>query len=147
MWSPRAEQIVSHLIASLPPDQLDLERTHATRLAALPIGGSMWADYYLRSNGEVVVVGADFDHPDVDTIHTDWGTVRRVLVWGAERYPELWELLPVREPGATDCPTCQAIPLFAEGRVLCPTCDGLHWLPPAPPDLHHPETGPSEASP
>jgi glycine/D-amino acid oxidase-like deaminating enzyme len=137
MWSPRAEQIVSRLTASLPPDQLDPERTHAARLAALPIGVSMWADYYLRSNGEVVVVGDDFDHPDVDTIHTDWSTVRRVLVWGAKRYPELRELLPVRGPGATDCPTCQAIPLFGEGRVLCPTCDGLHWLPPATPDLHH----------
>jgi hypothetical protein len=88
MWSPRAEQIVSRLIANLPSDQLDPERTHAARLAALPIGVSMCADYYLGSNGEVVVVGADFVHPDVDTIHTDFSTVRRVLIWGAKRYPK-----------------------------------------------------------
>lgn len=136
MWSPRAEQIVSSLIAGLPPDQLDPARTDAVRLGALPIGGSMWATYYLRPNGEVVVVGDDIDHPDVDTVRTDWSNVLRVLIWGAGRYPELRELLPVRVPGAIDCPTCQSIPMFGEGKVLCPTCDGLHWLPPGtPPDL------------
>jgi glycine/D-amino acid oxidase-like deaminating enzyme len=107
----------------------------------------MWADYYLRPNGQVVVVGADEEHPDVDTVHADWSNILRMLVWGAERYPELRELLPARGPGAIDCPTCQAIPLFGEGKVLCPTCGGLHWLPPTTPGLHHPETGPFDASP
>ena len=144
MWSPRAEQIVSRLIAGLRAEQLDPACTHAARLAALPIGGSMWADYYVRPNGEVVVVGADLDYPDVDTIHTDRSNVLRVLVWGAKRYPELLELLPVRGLGAVDCPTCRSIPIFDEGKVLCPTCDGLHWMPPATSTVaHHRTNSPS----
>src|SRR5262249_37451667 len=103
MWSPLAEQLVSRLIAALPADQLDPTRTHAVRLRALPIGGSMWADYYLRPNGQVVIVGEDFDNPEVDSVYSDWRRVLPVLVWGAQRYPELRELLPVRGPGAVDC--------------------------------------------
>jgi hypothetical protein len=127
MWSPFAEQLVSRLIASLPEDQLDPARTHAVRLRALPIGGSMWADYYLRPNGQVVIVGEDFDNPEEDSVYSDWRRVLPVLVWGAQRYPELRELLPVRGPRAVDC-QCRAIPLFAEGRVICPECGGLGWL-------------------
>jgi hypothetical protein len=127
MWSPLAEEVVSHLIAALASDQLDPTRTHAARLRALPIGGSMWADYYLRPNGEVVVVGEDLDHPEVDSVYSDWRRVLPVLVWGAQRYPELRQLLPVRSPGAIDC-RCRLIPLFAEGKVLCPECGGLGWL-------------------
>ena len=112
MWSSRAEDVVSQLIARLRAEELDPVRTHAARLKALPIGGSMWADYYLRPNGTVVVVGEDFDQPDVDSEYSDWKRVLPVLVWGSKRYPELRELLPVRGPGAVDCP-CQAIPLFA----------------------------------
>ena len=89
----------------------------------------MWADYYLRPCGEVVVIGEDFDEPEVVGIHTDRSNVLRMLVWGAERYPELAKLLPARDAGAVDCPTCRAIPLFAELNVLCPTCGGLGWLP------------------
>lgn len=127
MWSPRADEVVSGLIAKLGGEQLDPGRTHAARLKALSIGGSLWADYYLRSNGEVVFVGEDFDQPDVDSVYSDWKRVLPVLVWGSERYPELRELLPVRSPGAVDCP-CRANPLFAEGKVLCPECAGLGWL-------------------
>jgi hypothetical protein len=147
MWSPQAEQIVTLLIASLSPDQLDSTRTHAARLAALPIGGSMWADYYLRPSGEVVIVGEDEDQLEVDSVYTDRSHVLRVLVWGAKQYPELRELLPVRGPGAIDCPTCRSIALFGEGKVLCPTCGGLHWLPPVTPDVHQSGTDPSDGLP
>jgi hypothetical protein len=64
--------VVSQLIAKLPAEQLDPARTHAARLNALPIGGDMWADYYLRPNGTVVIVGEDFDQPDVDSEYSDW---------------------------------------------------------------------------
>jgi hypothetical protein len=135
MWSPQAEQLVSRLIAGLSPRELDPARAHAARLGALPIGGSMWADYYLRPSGEVVIVGEDYDQPEVDSIYTDQSHVLRMLVWGAERYPELTELLPVRGPNAIDCPTCGSVRLFGEGKVLCPTCSGLRWIPPTTPDL------------
>jgi hypothetical protein len=41
----------------------------------------MWADYYLRPNGEVVIVGEDFDHPDMDSVHSDWKRVLPVLAF------------------------------------------------------------------
>lgn len=138
MWSSRAEQVVSGLIAGLPPERIDPTRTHTSRLGALHIGGSMWADYYLRPNGEVVVVGEDYDHPDVDTVHTDRSNVLRLLGWGSERYPELRELLPARPLGAVDC-RCRQYPIFAEGKVLCSECGALGLLPPSPdaePPLH-----------
>jgi hypothetical protein len=129
MLSPLAEQIVTRLIAGLSSDELDPKRTHAARFAALPIGVSMWADYYLRPCGEVVIVGEDLYQPDAVSIHTDRSKILRMLVWGAKQYPELARLLPVRDEGAVDCPTCRAIPLFTDRKVLCPTCDGLGWLP------------------
>jgi hypothetical protein len=127
MWSPLAEQLVSRLIAALPSDQLAPIRAHAARLRALPIGTSMWADYYLRPNGQVVIVGEDLYHPEVDSVYSDWSHVLPVLVWGAQRYPELRQLLPVRGPGAIDC-RCRSIPLFAEGKVICQECGGVGWL-------------------
>jgi hypothetical protein len=128
VWSSHAQQVVSRLIAELPPEQFDPARTHARRLDALPIGFDMWADYYLRPTGEIVVVGEDLEHPAVDSLYSDWKRVLPVLVWGSRRYPELRELLPRRGPGAVDC-RCRAIPLFAKGKVLCPECAGLGWLP------------------
>jgi len=128
MWAPLAEQVLSRLIAALPEDLPAETRNHAERLKALPIGWGTWAGYFLRANGEVVVVGEDEELPDVDTIHTERGEVLRALVGGSERYPELRKLLPVRGSGAVDC-GCRAIPLFAEGKVLCPMCGGLGWLP------------------
>ncbi|OWK36032.1 hypothetical protein FRUB_08595 [Fimbriiglobus ruber] len=89
----------------------------------------MWADYYLRPNGDVVVVGEDYDHPEVDTVYSDRSNVMKLLVWGSKRYPKLGELIPVRPPGAVDCP-CRAIPIFAEGKVLCSKCGALGWLAP-----------------
>ena len=89
VWSPKAEQVVLRLIAAQTPAQRDPSRNHSARLQALHIGGSMWADYYLRPSGEVVVVGEDYDHPDVDTVHADRSSVLHALVWGAQRYPEL----------------------------------------------------------
>ncbi|AMV25094.1 hypothetical protein VT84_11910 [Gemmata sp. SH-PL17] len=87
MWSQRAEEIVSRLITGLPPAQLDPARTHSARLRVLHIGGSMWADYYLRPNGAVVVVGEEYDQPDVGTVHTDRSNVLMALVWGGAAVP------------------------------------------------------------
>lgn len=130
MWSPLAEQIVSRLIDTLLADQLGPEHDRAARLEALPIGMSLWADYYLRPDGQVVIVGEDIDLPDEDTVHSDWERVFPVLVWAAERYPELKAVLPVRGPAAIDCPVCESVPLFATGKVRCPKCAGLHWVDP-----------------
>jgi hypothetical protein len=47
MWSPLAEQTIERLIAGLTSEELERKRTHAARLAAQPIGVSMWADDYV----------------------------------------------------------------------------------------------------
>jgi hypothetical protein len=129
MWSERAERVVSQLIAQLPAEQLDPNRTHAARWKALHIGGSMWADYYLRPNGEVVIIGGDVDFPDVETVYTDRRRVLMALVWGSRCYPELRELLPQREPGSTDCVCRQHPNIFGPGKVICSECGGVGWLP------------------
>ena len=50
------------------------------------------------------------------------------LVIGAERFPELQELLPVRPSLAPDCSSCQGTGSFAHLRkVKCPGCGGLGW--------------------
>ena len=130
MWSPLAEEVVVSLIARLPAEQLDPARTHAARLNALPIGCDMWSDYYLRPNGEVVIVGADLDLPDLDSVETNPGRVLAALVWGSRRYPELRQLLPQREPGAADCLCCRHPELFGAGKIICQNCAGLGWVPP-----------------
>jgi hypothetical protein len=131
MWSQRAEEIVTRLIAGLSPEQIYPDYTHSARLGALPIGDDLWSSYYLRPNGEVVTVGEDFDNPDADRVYTDEKRTLSTLVWGSRRYPELRELFPERPPGATDCP-CLEHPLFAERRIICPECCGMGWLPPEP---------------
>jgi|GEM_PF-497277 len=123
MWSPLAERVVARLIANLPENLSEEDRWHAERLRALPIGWGFWTGYYLRAEGEAVIVGEDMAFPDLDTFSTEPNEVLTILAWGARRYPELRPLLPVRGPGAVDC-WCRQIPVYA----LCPTCCGLGWV-------------------
>ena len=109
MWSHQAEQIVLSLISKQTPETLGGQYSEATKLAALHICGSLWAEYYLRPNGEVVIVGEDYDYPETITVCTDRITILKALVSGAKRYPELLELIPARPAGAVDC-QCKVIP-------------------------------------
>lgn len=137
VWSSRAEEIVSRLMAGLTPEQLDPSRNHCARLGALRLGWSLWAEYYLRPNGEVIVVGEDDDQPDIDVVHTDRETVLMALVWAAELHSELREVLPVRPANAVDCPICRQVPIFASGKVQCPKCAGLGWITPSEDELNN----------
>jgi hypothetical protein len=129
MWSPRAEQVVANLLAALPANLDAATLANALRLSALPIGGSLWSECYLRPSGEVVFVGEDLDHPDVDTVYSDPIRVLMVLVWGSERYPELKELIPSREAGATNCVCIEHPEIFGRGKLICSVCGGVGWLP------------------
>jgi hypothetical protein len=123
-------------MGGLTPEQLDPSRNHCARLGALRLGWSLWAEYYLRPNGEVIVVGEDDDQPDLDVVHTDRLTVLKALVWGSRQYPELLELLPTRPPTAVDC-ICRQVPIFASGKVICPKCAGLGWITPSEDELNN----------
>ena len=91
----------------------------------------MWADYYLRPNGEVVIVGEDLDEPEVDSVYTDRLHVLTALVWGSRRHPELGELIPARDVGSTDCRCSQYPKHFGPDGIICPECGGVGWLPAA----------------
>jgi hypothetical protein len=52
------------------------------------------------------------------------------LVIGAERFPELQELLPVRPASTPDCAACQGTGRFGDfENIKCLKCAGLGWLP------------------
>jgi hypothetical protein len=132
VWSSRAETAIRRLVADLPPHSTPWVSSHAERLGAVSVGGSMWAWYFLRPNGEVVVVGEDEDRPDVDSVYSDRSHQLRTLVWLSRRHPELASLLPEREPGATDCRCTLHSHIFGPDRVLCSECGALGWLPAGP---------------
>ncbi len=128
VWSPQAERVVSRLLANLPPHLTPEVRSDAARFWAIPIGWDLWGLYFLRVNGDVVVLGEELDHPEAVTVHTEPGRVLGMLVWGSKQYPELMQLFPVRGPNSVDCP-CMAHPIFATRKVICRECGGLGWLP------------------
>ena len=62
--------------------------------------------------------------------------VNLALVQGAERYPELKALIPVRPASALTCDTCKGagrIPGLPDAlkQVIC-SCGGIGWLHPDP---------------
>jgi hypothetical protein len=53
----------------------------------------------------------------------------RVLVFGAERFPQLGRLIPTRPPWASDCPHCRGGWVdYPHQRIICFTCHGLGWV-------------------
>lgn len=130
VWSSLAEDMVARLIANTPPVDDPWVRTNAERLDALPLSWNLWTFSFLRPNGEVVVVNSEPDYfePKEDISYRDRGHVIQALVLATRRYPDLVNLLPAREPDASDCP-CRTVPLLATGKVVCSLCGGLGWLP------------------
>jgi hypothetical protein len=52
------------------------------------------------------------------------------LVIGAERFPELQELLPIRPASTPNCLGCQGTGKFSNfDKVRCLQCSGLGWIP------------------
>lgn len=98
----------------------------ARRFDALPLydGWDGWV--LLTRQGEVV----DADEAGVLTLAKE--PMRTMcLVGGAERYPELAPLLPVRPTASKNCPHCNGtgwMPIGADGRFRCGTCRALGWV-------------------
>lgn len=127
-WSPEAESTVRRAMASHPPRNEWL-RYQSYRLDALYVGSDLWSSWFLLPSGEVVIVGEDFDAPEVDSRYSDRLHALRAISGASRLYPELAVLLPAREVGAADC-ECVAHPqIFGAGRVICPDCGGVGWLP------------------
>lgn len=101
----------------------------ARRFDALPLheGWDGWA--LLTRQGEV------FDADEAGALTLAKEPLRTMyLVGGAERYPELAPLLPVRPSASRNCLHCDGtgwMPLGEDGRIRCSTCRALGWVDPS----------------
>ncbi len=126
-----AAQIAS-FIAAFParaPEELRWLASYVATFDALPLYLGWTETIGIRPSGEIVRWSTEGDYAGTRPVD-DWSWVLTALVKGADRYPELRPLLPVRGTDAIDC-TCRAIPLCVSGNVGCAECGGLGWLPAA----------------
>lgn len=94
---------------------------------ALPLYLGWTETLGIRPDGEIIRWSTEGDYAGILPVEErSWLLI--ALVAGADRYPELGQLLPVRGPDAVDC-RCRAIPLCVSGEVVCSECGGLGWLP------------------
>jgi hypothetical protein len=131
MLSSAAQHLIRRLMAEArwPDDrwpQASWVHAQAKRLAALPVGLDLSSGWFLTPAGEAVQVeeGCDTEHKR----YTERAKVIAALVWGSEKYPELRETLPLRDPEAVDC-HCAGVQRRATVPHLCSECGGLGWLP------------------
>ena len=96
-------------------------RTHN----ALPLAEGWFAWALLTEQGDVLEAGEDGSvSPAKEPLRTMF------LVAGAERYPELVVLLPVRPSASADCPRCEGTGRMTHGsgKVRCQECRSLGWV-------------------
>ena len=97
----------------------------ARRYSALPLAEGWFAWALLTEQGEVLEAAEDGTvSPAVEPLRTMF------LVAGAERYPQLLALLPVRSSTSHDCPRCEGTGrmTFGNRKVRCHECRALGWV-------------------
>lgn len=97
----------------------------ARKYSALPLAEGWFAWALLTEEGEVLEASEDgTTSPASEPLRTMF------LVAGAERYPELIALLPVRSSASTDCARCEGTGRMkhGSGRVRCHECRALGWI-------------------
>jgi hypothetical protein len=125
-------ELVAHIAARIvgfpaeAPEELRWQIRYVAEFTALPLYVGWTETIGLRADGEFVSWSTEGDYVGIQSVE-DQSWVVSALVVGSDRYPELRPLLPVRGPGAVDCP-CRAIPLCVSGKLLCGECGGLGWL-------------------
>ena len=124
----RLEQWVTEFLAGATPGNSICQVV--AELHALPLYSDIGGTALLSPDGQVWELAWDADRPKL----TDKRWRILALVNGAERFPELRELLPVPREPAPVCPACQgagrfSFPPATDSRVLCFQCAGLGWLP------------------
>lgn len=106
-------------------------RSVATVLGALPIFFDADGTIAIRRDGTLLSYRWATDHSLTSEIAPRDRLV--ALVVGAEKYPELRELLPARPADARPCPACSGtgLPLSDEelSAIRCGTCCGLCYVP------------------
>jgi hypothetical protein len=97
----------------------------ARRYNALPLAEGWFAWALLTEQGEVLEAAEDGTvAPAAEPLRTMF------LVAGAERYPELITLLPVRSDASTNCVRCEGTGrmTFGNRKVRCHECRALGWV-------------------
>lgn len=106
-----------------------LPDSHGVTHGALPLLADLGGCWFIRPDGAFLEIRWDDneDHPDVMR-----DTPIAALVVGAERYPWLQELVPLRPLGAVDCDTCSGRGKITvkgvAGEFLCGKCSVLGWI-------------------
>ncbi|MEM8532055.1 MAG: hypothetical protein AAGF95_14515 [Chloroflexota bacterium] len=130
-------RLSNHLHAYLRANPPDPKRwdSYAHQLEAFPIGADIYAAWFVRPSGEVLVwIFLSEDEEDIRPEPHAW--VRYFVIReGAEQFPDLSELLPPRPAESKDCPDCQGTGTIwiasSAGRKAprpCRPCDSLGWL-------------------
>jgi hypothetical protein len=112
--------------AAEAPEPLRWAAPFVTEIGALPLYFGWTETIALRPDGQLVCWSTEGHDAEVRPLH-DGAWVLPALVAGADRYPELRELLPERPSDAVECP-CRKHPLFASRQIPCGRCGGLGWL-------------------
>ena len=126
----------------------DIFQEEARQLQALPVFLDLFAIWYIRPTGEILLSNYNDQTDDWDvsifepadeqgTLETNWHTWIRLLVLNTAtmRYPEFAELLPLRAPETPDCPDCHGTgkKIGTDGQPInfpCRGCASLGWVPP-----------------
>lgn len=128
--SPELAARIQQWIDELPTEGLQywLQRV-CQELGALPLHGTMIYLWAVRPDGMVLRIDHEaFGHP-VEP-ETDPLTVYAVILQGAQDYPELRDLRPLRPTGVHECDLCGGVGWVESapdmgGSATCARCNGL----------------------
>jgi len=95
---------------------------------AIALAGTIGSILMLRADGSLWDADADFGKP-LTPLPEEWHIP--ALVWGAEKFPWLAELLPHRPLDALRCSECGGSGHLFNTPDLCSACRGLGWTPSA----------------
>lgn len=105
----------------------------AARYGGVAVMGTIGAVWLLRPDGTLWEVDDDFGRPLVP-LPPEWH--HAAMACGAERYPWLADLVPLRPAGALPCTTCRgdgrlrAAARPEEEGFFCPQCYASGWQQP-----------------
>jgi hypothetical protein len=108
------------------PDQHGLHSVVRER-GALPVYLGIGGALLLTPDGDIL--GVAWDSREGPKREENPSLRLTAVVAGAEKYPELRPLVPVRPPDAKLCTSCggQGFVLFSEKSIRCGECFGLGW--------------------
>ena len=132
MVTPELRAVVEKLLDDLKPgDCLDAKEYRLSReFHALPLGLNLWSYEFLTPTGEVISTGLEANELS-RSVATEQELIL-MLVWGAERYPQLGAFIPSRGPNSIVCRVCDGTRVWGTkvpggGPAECFFCGGLGW--------------------